>query len=93
VTTSGGCASRHRSLGLGNTNPPDFLHSPGSDRLLTRRPPADRHTKASTSAIDVFWVGARGVLGKTVVANSSTSPVPFAFTFDPGVAWWSSRRR
>jgi 6-phosphogluconolactonase (cycloisomerase 2 family) len=73
----------HRSLGLGNTNPPDFLHSPGQIGFSPDGRRLIVTTKASTSAIDVFWVGARGVLGKTAVANNSTSPVPFAFTFDP----------
>jgi 6-phosphogluconolactonase (cycloisomerase 2 family) len=72
-----------RSLGLANTDPPNFLTSPGQvgftpggDKLLVT-------TKASTSAIDVFGVGHDGRLTATAVVNPSATPVPFAFTFDP----------
>ena len=73
-----------RSLGLANTNPPNFLTSPGqvgftpdgSELLVT--------TKASTSSIDVFQVGPDGLLSATPVANPSATPVPFAFTFGAG---------
>jgi 6-phosphogluconolactonase (cycloisomerase 2 family) len=73
-----------RSLGLANTDPPNFLSSPGqvgfspdgSQLLVT--------TKASTSSIDVFGVGPDGRLTATPVANPSATPVPFAFTFGAG---------
>jgi 6-phosphogluconolactonase (cycloisomerase 2 family) len=72
-----------RSLGLANTNPPNFLASPGQvgftpngDKLLVT-------TKASGSAIDVFAVGNDGRLSATPVVNPSATPVPFAFTFSP----------
>jgi 6-phosphogluconolactonase (cycloisomerase 2 family) len=72
-----------RSLGLANSDPPDFLASPGQvgftpggDKLLVT-------TKASTSAIDVFQVGPDGLLSAGPVVNPSATPVPFAFTFDP----------
>ena len=73
----------HRSLGLGNTNPPDYLHSPGQVGFSPDGRRLIVTTKASTSAIDVFWVGHSGVLSGKAVSNTSTSPVPFAFTFDP----------
>ncbi|HSC49718.1 MAG TPA: hypothetical protein VLD16_05585 [Gaiellaceae bacterium] len=73
-----------RSLGLANTDPPNFLTSPGqvgfspdgSELLVT--------TKASTSSIDVFAVGPDGRLSAAPVANPSATPVPFAFTFGAG---------
>ena len=73
----------HRALGLGNTNPPDFLHSPGQVGFTPDGQRLIVTTKASTSAIDVFWVGRRGVLSSSPVSNFPASPVPFAFTFDP----------
>lgn len=73
-----------RTLGLANTNPPNFLMSPGqigftpdgSELLVT--------TKVSTSSIDVFQVRGDGTLSATFVANPSATPVPFAFTFAHG---------
>src|SRR5438093_7186970 len=73
-----------RSLGLANSDPPNFLTAPGqagftpdgSELLVT--------TKASTSSIDVFQVGPDGRLSATPVVNPSATPVPFAFTFGPG---------
>ena len=47
----------HRALGLGNTNPPDYLHSPGQVGFTPDGRRLIVATKASTSAIDVFWVG------------------------------------
>ena len=73
----------HRALGLGNTNPPDFVHSPGQVGFTPDGRRLIVTTKASTSAIDVFAIGDRGVLSGAMVSNPSTSPVPFAFTFDP----------
>src|SRR5262249_36948282 len=77
-------AGSTRTLGLANTNPPNFLMSPGqvgftpdgSELLVT--------TKASTSSIDVFRVELNGTLSSTFVANPSATPVPFAFTFARG---------
>jgi 6-phosphogluconolactonase (cycloisomerase 2 family) len=72
----------NRSLGLGNTNPPAFLASPGQigfspdgSRLIVT-------TKASTSSFVVFGVRADGRLDNAVVTPSA-HPVPFGFTFDP----------
>ena len=76
-------AGSHRSLGLANTTPPNFLtspgqvgFSPGGGRLIVT-------TKASGSHIDIFSVGALGKLSKHPVKNASATPVPFAFVFDP----------
>jgi hypothetical protein len=71
-----------RSLGLANTNPPNFLTSPrqvgfspdGRQLLVT--------TKASRSTIEVFAVGRDGRLSAAPVSNASATPVPFAFLFD-----------
>ena len=76
-------AGSTRSLGLTNSSPPFFLESPGqigfspdgSQLLVT--------TKKSGSAIDVFSVGADGLLSATPTVNASATPVPFAFTFAP----------
>jgi 6-phosphogluconolactonase (cycloisomerase 2 family) len=76
-------AGSARSLGLANTNPPDFLAAPGQVGFT----PDGRHvivtTKTSGSTIDVFNVARDGRLSATPVANPSATPVPFAFTFGP----------
>jgi 6-phosphogluconolactonase (cycloisomerase 2 family) len=72
-----------RSLGLANTNPPNFLTSPGQVGFAPDGGKLLVTTKASTSAIDVFAVGNDGLLSATPVVNGSATPVPFAFTFDP----------
>ncbi|HSS10078.1 MAG TPA: hypothetical protein VLL25_09345 [Acidimicrobiales bacterium] len=71
-----------RTLGLKNTNPPNFLMSPGQvgftpdgDKLIVT-------TKASGNHIDVFAVRPDGRLSNAPVVNPSATPVPFAFTFD-----------
>jgi 6-phosphogluconolactonase (cycloisomerase 2 family) len=71
-----------RSLGLANVTPPNFLTSPGQvgfspdgSRLIVT-------TKVSGSLIDVWGVRHNGRLSDDPVMNASTSPVPFAFTFD-----------
>ncbi len=71
-----------RSLGLANVTPPNFLTSPGQvgfnpdgSRLIVT-------TKVSGSMIDVWGVRHNGRLSDSPVMNLSTSPVPFAFTFD-----------
>ena len=72
-----------RMLGLGNTNPPDYLHSPGQVGFTPDGRQLIVTTKASTSALDIFWVRHSGRLSKTPVSNPSANPVPFAFVFDP----------
>jgi 6-phosphogluconolactonase (cycloisomerase 2 family) len=72
-----------RSLGLANTNPPNFLTSPGQVGFTPDGVKLLVTTKASGSAIDVFSVGSDGLLSATPVVNASATPVPFAFTFDP----------
>jgi 6-phosphogluconolactonase (cycloisomerase 2 family) len=73
----------NRTLGLGNTNPPDYLHSPGQVGFTPDGHKLIVTTKASTSAIDVFRVRDSGRLSNTAVSTTSQTPVPFAFVFDP----------
>ncbi len=72
-----------RSLGLANSNPPNFLTSPGQVGFTPNGRMLVVTTKASTSAIDVFQVRFDGRLSAAPVINPSATPVPFAFTFDP----------
>jgi 6-phosphogluconolactonase (cycloisomerase 2 family) len=73
-----------RSLGLANTDPPNFLSSPGQGGFTPDGQQLIVTTKASGSAIDVFQVGHDGLLSAAPVANPSATPVPFAFTFGAG---------
>jgi 6-phosphogluconolactonase (cycloisomerase 2 family) len=72
-----------RPLGLANSNPPNFLASPGQVGFTPDGRKLIVTTKASTSSIDVFQVGPDGRLSATPVVNPSATPVPFAFTFAP----------
>jgi Lactonase, 7-bladed beta-propeller len=72
-----------RTLGLSNTSPPNFLSSPGQVGFSPDGGKLIVTTKASGSAIDVFGVGAGGLLTATPTVNASATPVPFAFTFKP----------
>jgi 6-phosphogluconolactonase (cycloisomerase 2 family) len=72
-----------RSLGLANTDPPNFLTSPGQVGFTPDGRKVIVTTKASGSTIDVFRVQRDGRLSETAVENPSATPVPFAFTFDP----------
>jgi 6-phosphogluconolactonase (cycloisomerase 2 family) len=73
-----------RSLGLANTDPPNFLSAPGQVGFTPDGSKLIVTTKASTSSIDVFQVGHDGLLSATPAVNPSATPVPFAFTFGPG---------
>jgi 6-phosphogluconolactonase (cycloisomerase 2 family) len=70
-----------RSLGLANTDPPDFLTAPGQVGFTPDGRQLIVTTKASGSMIDVFQVGSNGLLSSAPVVNASATPVPFAFTF------------
>jgi 6-phosphogluconolactonase (cycloisomerase 2 family) len=72
-----------RSLGLANTDPPNFLAAPGQVGFTPDGGQLIVTTKASTSSIEVFQVGHDGLLSAAAVANPSATPVPFAFTFGP----------
>ena len=72
-----------RSLGLANTDPPNFLTSPGQVGFTPGGGKLIVTTKASGSHIVVFRVGRDGRLSTTPAVNNSATPVPFAFTFTP----------
>jgi 6-phosphogluconolactonase (cycloisomerase 2 family) len=72
-----------RSLGLANTDPPNFLTSPGQVGFTPDGRKVIVTTKASRSTIDVYNVRDNGRLSQNAVVNPSATPVPFAFTFDP----------
>ncbi len=71
-----------QSLGLSNTNPPNYLMGPGEVGFTPDGRQLIVTTKASTSDIDVFSVGFFGSLSAPV-ENPSSSPVPFSFVFAP----------
>jgi len=73
-----------RSLGLGNTNPPGFLTSPGQLGFTPDGKKLVVTTKAGTNAVDVFAIGPNGRPSEAPVVNTPATPVPFAFTFQPG---------
>jgi 6-phosphogluconolactonase (cycloisomerase 2 family) len=73
-----------RSLGLANTDPPNFLSAPGQVGFTPDGHQLIVTTKLSGSTIDVFQVGHDGLLSAAPVVNPSAIPVPFAFTFGPG---------
>lgn len=73
-----------RSLGLANTNPPFFLTSPGQVGFTPDGTKLVVTTKASGSNIDVFSVLPNGRPSASPVVNPAATPVPFAFTFQPG---------
>lgn len=73
-----------RTLGLANTDPPFFLTSPGQVGFSPDGRQLIVTTKGSGSTIDVFAVAPNGRLSTTPVRNPSATPVPFAFTFEPG---------
>ena len=76
-------AGSARTLGLANTNPPNFLASPGQVGFSPNGRKLIVTTKMSGSNIDVFRVRRDGTLSDTPVVNPSATPVPFAFTFTP----------
>jgi 6-phosphogluconolactonase (cycloisomerase 2 family) len=73
-----------RTLGLANSDPPMFLTSPGQVGFTPDGRQLLVTTKASGDMIDVFSVGPDGLLSATPTGNNSATPVPFAFTFQPG---------
>lgn len=73
----------NRSLGLANSDPPNFLESPGQVGFSPGGSQVIVTTKQSGSDIDVFSVGFAGLLSLHPVLNTSATPAPFSFTFDP----------
>ena len=76
-------AGSSRTLSLANTNPPNFLASPGQVGFSPDGAQLIVTTKASTSSIDVFTVGRHGRLSPSPTSNASATPVPFAFVWGP----------
>src|SRR5436305_14142316 len=72
-----------RDLGLANTDPPVFLTSPGQVGFTPDGHQLVVVEKGSGDRIDVFAVAANGELSAAATANTSATPVPFAFTFAP----------
>src|SRR5207248_8789892 len=70
-------------LRVANSNPPDFLDSPGEVGFTPSGGQLLVTTKNSGSLIDVFRVGPNGLLSSSPVANPAATPVPFSFTFTP----------
>lgn len=71
-----------RDLALGNTNPPNYLKSPGEVGFSPTGRFVIVTTKASTSSFDVFAVDGGGRLAAHPVTTVSDTPVPFSFDFD-----------
>lgn len=74
-------AGSSRSLGLTNTTPPNFLTGPGQIGFSRDGAELVVTTKASTSSLDVFGVGADGRLTSAPTVTTDPGNVPFAFTF------------
>jgi 6-phosphogluconolactonase (cycloisomerase 2 family) len=74
-------AGSARSLGLANSDPPNFLMSPGDVAFTPDGAKLLVTTKVSTSSIDVFQVRRDGRLSDAPVVNPSATPVPFALLF------------
>lgn len=70
-----------RSLGLDNTNPPNYLEGAGQVGFT----PDGEHlvvtTKMSTNAYEVWSVSPTGALGADAAVTAAATPVPFAFSF------------
>ena len=90
ATTCSPSPGEVRSLGLDNTNPPDYLHGAGQVGFTPDGTHLVVTTKASTSSYEVFNVSPGGNLGAPPVVTASATPVPFSFSFD---ARGPSRRR
>ena len=72
-----------RSLGLDNTNPPNFHMSPGQVIFSPNGSELLVSTKESTNSIDVFQVGLSGLLSAAPAVTPDDSSGPFAFAFTP----------
>lgn len=70
-----------RTLGLGNTSPPTYLHSPGQVGFTPNGAELVVTTKASTSSLDVFGVNPAGLLSSPPAVTPDTGNVPFSFDF------------
>lgn len=71
-----------RSLGLDNTNPPDFHHGAGEVAYTPDGTHLIIATKLSTNAYDVFNVARDGTLSASPVVTTADNDLPFSFVFD-----------
>jgi 6-phosphogluconolactonase (cycloisomerase 2 family) len=76
-------AGSHRNLNLTPDVTPQYLNTPGQIGLTPDGRQLIVTTKANGSDIDVFGVSPNGALSATPTVNSSATPVPFGFTFNP----------
>ncbi|MCL2394006.1 MAG: lactonase family protein [Acidimicrobiaceae bacterium] len=72
-----------RSLGFDNSDPPNYLQSPGQVGFTPNGSELIVTTKASTSSLDVFSVTPAGLPSPTPAVTPDPGNVPFAFTFSP----------
>jgi 6-phosphogluconolactonase (cycloisomerase 2 family) len=71
-----------RSLGLTNSNPPDFHHGVGQVGYSPNGKFLVITTKLSSNAYDVFTVAADGTLSASAAVTTADNALPFAFAFD-----------
>jgi 6-phosphogluconolactonase (cycloisomerase 2 family) len=71
------------SLGLTNTDPPNYLMEPGQIGFSPNGSEVIVTTKLSTSSIDIFQVRPNGVLSATPTVTPDPGNVPFSFVFTP----------
>jgi DNA-binding beta-propeller fold protein YncE len=76
-------AGSSRSLDLSNTNPPNFLTSPGEIGFSPDGSELIVTTKASTSSLDVLRVNGNGRVVGAPKVTADPGNVPFGFTFSP----------
>ena len=72
-----------RSLGLDDTNPPNFHDGPGQVTFSPNGSELLVNTKEATNSIDVFQVGPSGYLSAAPTVTPDDSSGPFAFAFTP----------
>jgi len=75
-------AGENRSLGLSNTNPPDYVHGAGQVGYTPNGAHLIVTTKDSTNSFVVFSVNAQGAIGATPTVTAADNPVPYDFNFD-----------
>jgi 6-phosphogluconolactonase (cycloisomerase 2 family) len=72
-----------RTLGLNPAATPQFTNTPGQAAFSPDGAQLIVTTKANGDDIDVFGVGANGLLSPQPTVNADPGAVPFAITFDP----------
>jgi 6-phosphogluconolactonase (cycloisomerase 2 family) len=76
-------AGASRSLHLSNTDPPNFLTSPGDIGFSPDGSELIVTTKGSTSSLEVFKVNPHGMLTGRPTVTADPGNVPFSFAFTP----------